>query len=61
MSDITNILTENQKEMLKLLPPPLKNQQFPQNLDDPDSETENTHPASTSTPIKPKGTFCKKL
>ena len=56
MSDLTNILAENQREMLKLIAPTVTKSTIPQNLEDSDSETLNTNPASTSTPIKSKAT-----
>ena len=59
LSDLTKILAENQKEMLKLTAPTVKKSTIPQNLEDSDSETENTHPASTSTPINSKATTSK--
>ena len=59
MSDLTRILAENQKEILKLISPTVKKSTIPQNLGDTESETENTHPVSTSTPIKSKATTFK--
>ena len=59
MSDLTKILAENQKECLRLIALTVKKSTNPQNLEDSDSEKENTHPASTSTPIKSKATTSK--
>ena len=59
LSDLTKILAENQKEMLKLTAPTVKKSTITQNLEDSDSETENTHPALASTPIKSKATTSK--
>ena len=42
--------------MLKLVAPAVNKSTIHQNIEDSDSETENTHPASTSTPIKLKAT-----
>ena len=56
ISNLTRILPENQKEMLKLIAPTVKKST---NLKDSGSETKNTHPASTSTPIKSKVTTFK--
>ena len=52
MSDLTRILAENQKEMLKLVAPLNKKQTVHMNVQDPDSEAENLSVARTSTPIK---------
>ena len=52
MSDLTKILAENQKEMLKLIAPLNKKQNVPINAQDSDSETENVSVARTSTPVK---------
>ena len=60
MSDSTKILDENQKEMLKLIAAPaFEKPMIHQNVEDFDSEMENDHPASTSTPIKSKATTSK--
>ena len=42
MSDLTKILAENQKEMLKLIEPLNRNQSVNLNTQDSDSEPENT-------------------
>ena len=52
MSDLTKILAENQKEMLKLIAPLSKKQTVHMNAQDSDSEPENVSKARTSTPIK---------
>ena len=52
MSDLTKILAENQKEMLKLIAPLNKKQTVHMNVQDSDSETENVSVARTSTPVK---------
>ena len=52
MSDLTKILAENQKEMLKLIAPLNKKQNVLINAQDSDSETENVSVARTSTPVK---------
>ena len=52
MSDLTKILAENQKEMLKLIAPLNKKQNVRMNTQDSDSEPENVSVARTSTPIK---------
>ena len=52
MSDLTKILAENQKEMLKLIAPLNKKQTVCMNTQDTDSEPENTSVARTSTPVK---------
>ena len=56
LSDLTKLSAENQKAMLKVKAPTVKKSTIHQNVDDTDSETENTHPASTSTAIKSKAT-----
>ena len=56
MSDLTKILAENQKEMLKLLAPPIKKQTFITAVGETDSEPENIPENATSTPIKNKTT-----
>ena len=52
MSDLTKILAENQKEMLKLIPSLSKKQPVYLNNQDSDSEPENISVARTSTPVK---------
>ena len=52
MSDLTKILAENQKEMLKLIAPLNKKQTVHMYVQDSDSETENVSVARTSTPVK---------
>ena len=52
MSDLTKILAENQKEMLKLIAPLNKKQTVHMNVQVSDSETENVSVARTSTPVK---------
>ena len=52
MSDLTKILTENQKEMLKLTAPLNKKQPVCLNVRDSDSEPENISVARTSTPVR---------
>ena len=52
MSDLTKILAENQKEMLKLIAPSNKKQTIHMNAQDSDSEPETVSVARTSTPIK---------
>ena len=52
MSDLTKILAENQKEMLKLIAPLNKKQPICSNIQDSDSEPENISVARTSTPVK---------
>ena len=52
MSDLTKILAENQKEMLKLIAPLNKKQTVYMNTQDSDSEPENASVARTSTPVK---------
>ena len=56
MSDLTKILAENQKEMLKLIAPPIKKQTFITAVGETDSEPENIPENATSTPIKNKTT-----
>ena len=56
MSDLTKILAENQKEMLKLIAPLNKKQNVLINAQDSDSETENVSVARTSTPVKIQNT-----
>ena len=52
MSDLTKILAENQKEMLKLIAPLNKKQTVLMNAQDSDSEPQNVSVARTSTPVK---------
>ena len=52
MSDLTKILAENQKEMLKLIAPLNKKQTVLTNAQDSDSEPENVSVARTSIPVK---------
>ena len=52
MSDLTKILAENQKEMLKLIAPLNKKQTVHMNAQDSDSEPENVSVARTSAPVK---------
>ena len=52
MSDLTKILTENQKEMLKLIAPVSKKRPISSNSQDSDSDQENISVARTSTPVK---------
>ena len=56
MSDLTKILAENQKEMLKLIAPPVKKQTIITATEETDSESENIPENATSTPIKNKTT-----
>ena len=56
MSDLTEILAENQKEMLKLIAPTVKNPTNSQNLENTDTELENVLPTNASTPIRSKTT-----
>ena len=52
LSDLSKILAENQKEMLKLIAPLSKKRPTCVNDQDSDSEPENTSVARTSTPVK---------
>ena len=52
MSDLTRILAENQKEMLKLIAPLNKKQTVLMNAQDFDFEPENVSVARTPTPVK---------
>ena len=56
MSDLTKILAENQKEMLKLIAPTSKKQAVITASEETDSESENVPENTTSTPIKTKTT-----
>ena len=55
-SDLTKILAENQKEMLKLIAAPVKKQTVIATTEETDSEPENIPENVTSTPIKNKTT-----
>ena len=59
MSDLTKILAENRKEMLKLKAPVTKVQNNHLDIEDIDSETENALPTITSKPVKIKTATCK--
>ena len=59
MSDLTKILAENQKEMLKVIPRANKNLANRRNLENSDSEPENVSPTETLTAIRPKTTTQK--
>ena len=59
MSDLTKILAENQKEMMKLVAPITKKSSAHQNAQDSDSETENISVARTSIPVKTNTTAPK--
>ena len=52
MSDLTKILAENQKELLRLIAPSNKKQIVHVNIQDSDSEPENVSAIKTSTPGK---------
>ena len=52
MTDLTKILAENQKEMLKLIAPANKKRSISSNIQDSDSEQENISVTRTSTPVK---------
>ena len=54
MSDLTKILAENQKEMLKLIAPTSKKQTITTATEKTDSESENVSENATSTQIKTK-------
>ena len=56
MSDLQKIIAENQKEFFKLVVPNTINFLDPQNVENSDSEEENTFVAPTTTPIKSKTT-----
>ena len=56
MSDLTKILAENQKEMLKLIAPTVKKQTIITATEETDSESKNIPENATSTPIKNKTT-----
>ena len=59
MSDRSIILAENQKELLKLIAPVIKNPVTLQNLENSDSEPDNVLPNTASTPIKTRATTSK--
>ena len=59
MSDLANVLAENQKEMLKLKAPLIQKQSVHLNNQDSDSELENISVARTSTPVKSNATNSK--
>ena len=59
MSDLTKILPDNQKEMLKLIAPMTKKSSDHQATENFDSELENISVARTSTPVKTKATTSK--
>ena len=52
LSDLSKILAENQKEILKLIAPLSKNHPICTNDQESDSEPENISVARTSTPVK---------
>ena len=52
MSDLTKVLVENQKEMLKLIAPACKKRSVSLNIQDSDSDQENISVTRTSTPVK---------
>ena len=52
MSDLTRILAENQKEMLKLIGPVSKKRPASSNVQDSDSDQENISVTRTSTPVR---------
>ena len=52
MSDLTKILAENQKKRLKIIATLNRKQPVCSNVQDSDSEPENTSVARTSTPVK---------
>ena len=52
MTDLTKILAENQKEMLKLIAPASKKRSVSSNIQDSDSDQENISVTRTSTPVK---------
>ena len=56
MSDLTKILAENQKEMLKLVAPVIRKTSTFQNVETSDSESESILPNTTSTSIRTKTT-----
>ena len=52
MSDLTKVLVENQKQMLKLIAPACKKRSASSNIQDSDSDQENISVTRTSTPVK---------
>ena len=56
MSDLTKILAENQKEMLKLIAPTAKKQPAIRSAEESDSDPDNIPENATSTPIRNKTT-----
>ena len=52
LDDLSKILTENQKEMLKLIAPLIKKRPVSTSVQHSDSEPENVSVARTSTPVK---------
>ena len=56
MSDLTKILAENQKEMLKLIAPTAKKQPAIRSAEESDSDPDNIPENVTSTPIRNKTT-----
>ena len=59
MSDLSKILAENQKEMLRLFALNTKARNNHPDVENTDSETENAFPTITSTPVKIKATIRK--
>ena len=57
LADLTRILVENQKEMLKLIAPVTKKQAIIRTSEEADSDSENIPENVTSTPIKTKELF----
>ena len=56
MTDLTKILAENQKEMLKLIAPVTKKQTLVRASEETDSDPENIPENATSTPIRNRTT-----
>ena len=56
MSDLTKILAENQKEMLKLIAPTAKKQPVIRSAEESDSDHDNIPENATSTPIRNRTT-----
>ena len=52
MTDLTKILAENQKEMLKLIAPASKKRSVSSDIQDSDSDQENISVTRSSTPVK---------
>ena len=61
MSDLTKILAENRKEMLKLMAPTVKKQTIITAAEETDSEYENIPENATSTPIKKTTATTRKI